>query len=112
MALATASAAIIIAADFWTSSLPWRSLEQRGLKRNRDWLFRSVRYQLIDETVSERTIPLGCATFIVIIVTGFIATASGWLALATMMLIGSWAAVIEEKEQWPPVEAGDPSDPT
>ena len=66
IAVATAIGALIIAADFWTSGLPWRSLEQRGLTRNRDWFFRSLRYHLIDETVSERTIPLGCATFIVI----------------------------------------------
>jgi hypothetical protein len=103
-------AALVIFADFWSSPLPWRSVEQRGLKRNRDLLFRSISYHLVDETISERTIPLGCSAFVVILVTGFVTTASGWLGIATLALIGSWAAVLEEKAQWPPLEDEKPSD--
>lgn len=112
LAAATAIAALIVFLDFWTSRLPWRSIEQRGLSRNRDYVSRSVRYALFDETVSERTIPLGCPTLIVVIVTGFITTAAGLLAMATLILIGSWAAVLQEKELWPPVEPEKPSDST
>lgn len=112
LAAATAMAALVIFIDFQTTGLPWRSVQQLGLKRNRDFIFRSVRYQLIDEIISERTIPLGCPTFVVLLVTGFVSTASGFLALATLALIAVWGGNLAELEQWPPVAPEEPSDPS
>jgi len=111
MAVATTVAAAVTALDYWTSPLPWRSLEQRGLKRKRQWLFRSIRYHVVDETVTERTLPLGCATFLVVVVTGFVTTAAGWLGIATMVFLTGWGTVLQENEQWPPVEPVNSSDP-
>lgn len=107
MAALTACATILIVADFWTSPLPWRSMEQRGFGRKRDALLHSIRYNLIDETISERTIPLGCSAMIVIFFTGFLATGSNWLGIATFVLIICWSRVLAEKEQWPLVEPSD-----
>lgn len=96
--------------DYWTSRRAWRSTQALGLERHRDYFVRSFRYQLIDETVSERTWPLGVPALVVMLVTGAFSTNAGLLSMATLLLVMSWGGVLRQHELWPPVEPEQPSD--